>query len=83
MSSVLKMMRTPLSDDDLKKILGQNLKIIIYHELSKYHNIKELLNNDKDFCILLYEEKHLCGHWTCLTRNLDNFTFFDSYGLAF
>ena len=83
MSAVIKMMRTPLSDDDLRKILGNNIKIVLYPDLSKHNNIRELLNNPKDCCIILYEEKHLCGHWTCLTRNNDNFTFFDSYGFRF
>ena len=68
MSAVIKMMRTPSSDDDLRKILGNNIKIVLYPELSKHNNIRELINIPKDCCIILYEEKHLCGHWTCLTR---------------
>ena len=38
MSAVIKMMRTPLSDDDLRKILGNNIKIVLYPDLSKHNN---------------------------------------------
>ena len=81
MPSVLKMMRTPLSHSDLKKILGDDLKIIVYSDLSKLSNLRELLPNERDCVVILYEEKELSGHWTCLTRDGDLFTFFDSYGL--
>ena len=46
MPSVLKMMRTPLSDTDLKNILGDDLKIILYSDLSKLSNLRELLPNE-------------------------------------
>ena len=83
MSAVIKMMRTPLSDDDIRKILGNDIKICLYPDLSNHTNMRELLNYPTDCCIILYEEKHICGHWTCATRNNDNFDFFDSYGLRF
>jgi hypothetical protein len=79
----MKIMRTPLSDDDIKKILGQSIKIILYPDLSKFQDLRELLINEKDCCIILYEEKHLEGHWTCITRLNDLFEFFDSYGIRF
>ena len=71
MSAVIKMMRTPLSDDDLRKILGNNITIVLYPDLSQHNDIRELLNNPKDCCIILYEEKHLCGqcHFLCLIRS--------------
>jgi len=81
MSSVLRIMRMPLSDSDIRHILGKNIKIIIYSDLSKFSNIRELLQSERDCCIILYELKQLSGHWTCLTRDGDLFTFFDSYGL--
>ena len=51
MSAVIKMMRTPLSDDCLRKILGNNIKIVLHPDLSTHNNIRELLNNPKDFCL--------------------------------
>jgi hypothetical protein len=49
----MKLMRTPLSDDDIKQILGGNIKIVLYPDLSKYQDLRELLNNEKDCCIIL------------------------------
>ena len=66
--SVLRMIRTPLSDSDLRKIIGQDLKIILYRELSKISNLREMLSNERDCMVILYEEKELSGHWTCLAR---------------
>ena len=56
MTSIMRLMRTPLSDDDLKNILGENIKIVLCPDLSKYQDLRELLNNEKDCCIILYEE---------------------------
>ena len=83
MASIMKLMRTPLSDDDIKRILGEGIKILLYPDLSKYQDLRGLLTNEKDCCIILYEEKHLEGHWTCITRLCDLFEFFDSYGIRF
>ena len=73
MSSVLKIMRTPLSDSDIRKILGNDIKIIVYPDLSKYSNLGDLSPANRDCCIILYELKQLSGHWTCLTRDGDLF----------
>ena len=83
MSKIMKIMIMPLSDDDIRENLGQTIKIILDTDLSKYQNLHELLTEEKDCCIILYEEKHLSGHWTCLTRYDQLFTFFDSYGIRF
>lgn len=80
--SIYKMVHKPLSDADLRKILGNDTKIIEYSEMKKYSDLEELLPKPVDFVIILYEEKQLSGHWTCLARRDDLYTFFDSYGLA-
>ena len=54
-------------------------KIIRYADLSKYNTIYELLPDD-DYKIILIESKKNSGHWTCLMRNGNTLTFFDSYG---
>ena len=81
MPSVLKMMRTPVSDSDLKKIQGDDLKIIVCSDLFKLSNPRELLPHERDCVVIPYEEKELSGHRTCLTRDAALFTFFDSDGL--
>ena len=81
-NDVRRMMTTPLSDSDLKKILGDDIKIIIYSSLSNISNLRDILTKDRDCMVILYEQKRLSGHWTCLTREGDIFTFFDPYGIA-
>jgi hypothetical protein len=69
----------PLGDDDIRTYLP-NAKIIKYSELSKYGKIEDLLVNDKDFCVILYEDSPNKGHWTCISRYNNILEFFDSYG---
>jgi len=58
MPSVLKMMQTPLSDSDIKKILGEDMKIIIYSELSKISDLREILTGERDCVVILYEQNN-------------------------
>ena len=53
MNRIEQMMRKPLSDSDLKTILGGDCKIITYPELSKYNTIEEILPNSYDYSIFL------------------------------
>ena len=57
MSYILKLVNKALSDADLRTILGDDLKIIKYSELDNYSDLDELLPNELDYCIVLYEEK--------------------------
>ena len=82
MNRIEQIMRKPLSDTDLKSILGSETRIITYPDLSKYNNIEELLPNSYDFVIILLLETPASGHWTGLLRYNDGYEFFDSYGNA-
>ena len=53
MNRIEQIMKKPLSDTDLRNILG-DCKIITYPALSKYNNIEELLPNSYDFVIVFY-----------------------------
>ena len=79
--SVQKIIHTPLSDADIHKILGKDQKLIIYSDLSNYSSLHELLPGDKDSVVILYEQKQLSGHWTCLLKYDDKYEFFDPYGI--
>ena len=57
MSYLLKLVHKPLSDDDLRRVLGDDLKIIKYSDLDNYNDLDELLPNTVDYCIILYEKK--------------------------
>ena len=75
------MIHTPLSDADIHKVLGQDQKLFLYSDLSKYQSLNELLPNNKDCVVILYELKKLSGHWTCLLKYDDHYEFFDPYGI--
>jgi len=80
MSDIQRIIRKPLSDADLKHILGEDLKIIKYSELSSYSSLESLLPKTKDYCIILYEEEPDSGHWVALLRYGLVVEFFDPYG---
>ena len=74
-----------VSSEDLKSILGQDLKIIRFQELGNYSDIKQLLPKNRDYCVIFYQDDKQgdtnIGHWTCLLRYGDYYEFFDPYGL--
>ena len=79
MNRMNQMIRKPLSDADLKTILG-DCKIITYPELAKYNSLDELLPKQYDFVIVLLLETPQSGHWCALLRYSNTFEWFDSYG---
>ena len=40
-----------------------------------------MLPNEKDYCIILYEERPNRGHWTALLKYNGLYEHFDSYGV--
>ena len=56
MNRIKQIIRKPLSDSDLKNILGSDTRIITYPDLSKYNNLDELLPKASDFVIILLLE---------------------------
>ena len=70
----------PLSDKDIQSYLGKSVKIVEYKDLKNYNSIDELLPNNKDYCILLYENEPDSGHWVGLLKYDNNIELFDSYG---
>ena len=60
--------KKPLSDANLKTILGTETRIITYPELANYRTIEELLPRAYDFVIILLLESPQSGHWTALLR---------------
>ena len=79
-----KLVHKALSDEELKVILGKDLKIIMYPDLAKYSSIEQLLVNRNDYCIILIVESeskfNISGHWTALLRYDGLFEYFDPYG---
>ena len=81
MNRIKQVMRKPLSETDIKTILG-DCKILTYPQLAKYNTLEELLPKPYDFCIILLLETQISGHWTALIKNPSQVEFFDSYGNA-
>ena len=75
-----RIVRLPLSDADLKHILGEDLKILQYSELANHSSLDSILPKAKDDCIILYEEEENSGHWVALLRYDDTVEYFDPYG---
>jgi hypothetical protein len=78
---ITKLINKALSDADLQRILGGDTKIIKYSELSHLNDLDELLPKDKDYCVVLYEERLDLGHWTALSKYDGVFEHFDPYGV--
>jgi hypothetical protein len=55
MPSLANMKKSPMSDEDIRKVLGSNVKILKYSELANYNNINELLSKPVDAVVILYE----------------------------
>ena len=53
-----------------------------YSELENINDLNDILTEVKDYRIVLIESQYNVGHWTCITRNNDQYVWFDSYGLA-
>ncbi len=77
---VLRLVNKALSDDDIRRILGRDIKILKYSDLDEFRDLDELLPNPTDYCIILYEDRPGRGHWTGLLKYDGLFEHFDSYG---
>ena len=70
----------PLSDDDIRRVLGHDIKIWNYPQLEGLRNIDEMFDS-KGRAILLYPNAgRNAGHWVCLMNCRDGIHYFDSYG---
>jgi hypothetical protein len=72
----------PLSDGDIRKILGKDIKIMTYADLANIRNIRQAFDS-KGRCILLYlTQSDTSGHWVCMLNKGDHIEYFDPYGEA-
>ena len=80
MTDIQRIVRTPLSDADLKHVLCNDLKIVKYSELAHYSSLDYILPNRTDDCIILIEEEPDSGHWVALRKYEGTVEFSDPYG---
>lgn len=70
----------PLSDSDIKKILGGKTSIMTYPMLGDLDDIDQCFDR-KGRCILLFlTTSPQEGHWVCMIRRPDSIEYFDPYG---
>ena len=70
----------PLSDGDIRHMLGDDISIKTYPELGKMRSIDECFDS-KGRCILLFlTSSPTEGHWCCLLNKKKGIEFFDPYG---
>lgn len=77
-----KCLETMVSDVDFERFLGPDVKnkIFKYSELADVENLDDILPKERDYLILLTENKRNEGHWCCLMKYNNLFEWFDSYG---
>jgi len=69
-----------LDDNDLKKILGNNINIIPYATLNDVDNIDNIFDKNGRVMILFATTSPNEGHWLCLHKKGDEIEYFDPYG---
>ena len=70
----------PLSDGDIRQILGQDIRILTYPDLGKLKSADQMFDA-KGRCILLFlTSSPTEGHWCCLLNKKKGIEFFDPYG---
>ena len=70
----------PLSDGDIRSILGNEIKIFTYPQLKQYRSADSLFDSKGRCLILFLTESETAGHWCCLLKRGENIEFFDPYG---
>jgi hypothetical protein len=71
--------KVPIEDKDINKISPET-KVITYADLKDYNDINELLPNNNDSVIILYEQQENSGHWVAIKKLDDCIYYFNSYG---
>ena len=71
-----------LSDGDIRKILGGNIKIFTYPQLKNIRDINSLFDENGRCMILFLTNSETSGHWCCMLRKKKGIVFFDPYGEA-
>ena len=77
----MRLINKALSDESIQRILGGDAKIMKYYAPGNFYDIDQLLPDEKDYCIILYEDRPNGGHWTALSKHNGLYAHFDSYGV--
>lgn len=80
--SISKVREYPLGDDDIRKLLGNDIKIWNYPQLKGLRSADDMFDSKGRAILLFPNTSPTSGHWTCLINKPDHIEFFDSYGDA-
>jgi hypothetical protein len=85
MKNIEKVMDDPIDDAEMKSLLGNDAKIIRYSDLKRFYDIHDLLPNETDFAVILYQTEPTVGHWVAVLKYPHQFgrsviEYFDPYG---
>lgn len=70
----------PLSDGDIKTILGDDIAIHRYPDLKGASSLHDITDNKGRAIVLFLNQSPTSGHWCCLLNKRDSVEFFDPYG---
>jgi len=79
--SLFEAKKYPLSDKDIRDLLGNNIKIITYPMLKNYSSIDQCFDNEGRCILLFLTSSPTSGHWCCMLRKKNEIEFFDPYGI--
>ena len=69
-----------LSDGDIRKLLGNGIKITTYPDLENIDRIDELFDKHGRAILFVPQQNEQQGHWTALIKRGKTIEFFDPYG---
>jgi len=70
----------PLSDGDIRRILGEDINIFTYPQLKTLRSANDLFDSKGRCLVLFLTESPTEGHWVCLLNKKKGIEFFDPYG---
>ncbi len=78
--SIEKIRQYPLGDDDLRRVLGDDIAIHNYPDLERMTSADQLFDARGRAILLFPNASPTVGHWTALLRRPEGIEFFDPYG---
>jgi hypothetical protein len=70
----------PLSDGDMRALLGKGLPIMTNRELGSVSDVNQLFDEQGRFLLLYTPQDPTSGHWVCLMKRPDSIYYWDPYG---
>jgi hypothetical protein len=69
-----------LGDDDIRTLLGNDIKITSYSDIGGMNSINQLFDSKGRAIIFYPQQNENSGHWTAMIKSGRDIEFFDPYG---